>query len=101
MTHIAVVAPVYNEEQNVEEFTNRVSNELKQLTEEFKIILIDDGSKDSSWQKIAEICSKNRRVKGIKLSKNFGVAFFTVDLVSSGVKLGNSFNKLSLSIYIL
>ena len=38
MTHIAVVAPVYNEEQNVEEFTNRVSNELKQLTEEFKII---------------------------------------------------------------
>ena len=72
MTHIAVVAPVYNEEQNVEEFTNRVSNELKQLTEEFKIILIDDGSKDSSWQKIAEICSKNRRVKGIKLSKNFG-----------------------------
>jgi dolichol-phosphate mannosyltransferase len=72
MTHIAVVAPVYNEEQNVEEFTNRVSNELKQLTKEFKIILIDDGSKDNSWQKIAEICSKNQNVKGIKLSKNFG-----------------------------
>lgn len=72
MVHIAVVAPIFNEEQNIEEFTSRVINALAQITKDFQIIFIDDGSLDNSWKKIHEICLKNSNVTGIKLSRNFG-----------------------------
>lgn len=72
MTHIGVVAPIFNEEQNIEEFTNRVIFILKNLGKEFRIIFIDDGSTDNSWEKISELCIKNSCIQGIKLSKNFG-----------------------------
>jgi dolichol-phosphate mannosyltransferase len=72
MTLINVVAPIYNEEAIIEEFVKQVSESLNQITSDYKILLIDDGSKDSSWEKIDELAGKNKKLVGIKLSKNFG-----------------------------
>jgi glycosyltransferase involved in cell wall biosynthesis len=72
MTLINIVAPIYNEESVINEFVTQVQNSLSQITEHYKIILIDDGSKDYSWNKIEEICNRESRVVGLKLSKNFG-----------------------------
>ena len=42
------------------------------MTDNFEIIIIDDGSTDSTWKRIEEIGEKNSRLKGIKFSRNFG-----------------------------
>lgn len=75
MNHISVIAPIFNEEQNIEEFSNRVTKSIEDITQDYKIIFIDDGSTDNSWEKIQEICLKNSKVTALKLSRNFGHHF--------------------------
>lgn len=69
---ISVISPVYKSEKIVDELVRRVSEELIQLTENYEIILIEDCGGDNSWEKIEENCLRNDKVKGIKLSRNFG-----------------------------
>jgi dolichol-phosphate mannosyltransferase len=42
------------------------------VTEDFEIVLVDDGSPDRSWRQIVECCNEDSRVIGLKLSRNFG-----------------------------
>lgn len=72
MNLINIVAPIYNEEGLVKEFVIQVSRSLETFTKDYKIILIDDGSTDESWKEIIDICENNKKIVGIKLSKNFG-----------------------------
>jgi len=69
---LSVVSPVYKAEENVDELVSRISTELSALTDNYEIILVEDGSPDASWKKIEENCAKEARVKGLKLSRNFG-----------------------------
>ena len=69
---ISVVSPVYNAEGIVDELIVRLINSLEQIAPDFEIILVDDGSPDNGWEKIVENTVKDKRVKGIKLSRNFG-----------------------------
>jgi polyisoprenyl-phosphate glycosyltransferase len=69
---ISVVSPVYRAEAILETFVERVIDAVTKITKNYEIILVDDGSPDHSWEKIRSICLKNPRVKGIKLSRNFG-----------------------------
>ncbi|WP_129629833.1 glycosyltransferase family 2 protein [Candidatus Oscillochloris fontis] len=69
---ISVVAPVYNEEQLIEEFCQRVSTALEPLNEPFEIVLVNDGSRDRSPLLMREIHSRDPRVKVVYFSKNFG-----------------------------
>lgn len=69
---ISVVSPVYKSEKIVDELVKRLSESLSKITENYEIILVEDGGGDSSWLKIEENCIKDKRVKGIKLSRNFG-----------------------------
>ncbi len=70
--YLSVVSPVYQAEEVVDELINRLRGNLSQLTDQFEIILVDDGSKDLGWEKIAAQCKTDNRVKGIQLSRNFG-----------------------------
>jgi len=70
--HISVVSPVYQAENIVGELVSQVNQALSQITDEFEIILVNDGSADASWNKIVSEASKDIRVKGINLSRNFG-----------------------------
>lgn len=69
---ISIVSPVYKAEGIVNELIKRLEKSLENITDNYEIILIDDGSPDNAWSKIVENCKKNSRVKGIKLSRNFG-----------------------------
>lgn len=71
--YLSIVAPCMNEEDVLEEFYLRVLAVVKDARiSEYEIILIDDGSKDLTWDVIKLINRKNRRVKGLQLSRNFG-----------------------------
>ena len=45
---------------------------LPTIATQFEIILVEDGSRDQSWQKIEKICATHKAVTGLKLSRNFG-----------------------------
>jgi len=71
---ITLVSPAYNEEAVVEEFVRQVSRVLGRETNEYEILLVDDGSKDSTLTKLREIASHDNHVKVLSLSRNFGHA---------------------------
>lgn len=70
--HISVVSPIYMGEKMLDELVERVTKAVSTITENFEIILVDDCGPDKSWEKISEIAKKNSKVKGLKLSRNFG-----------------------------
>lgn len=69
---ISIVSPVYQAEQLLDELLERCIAALSELHTNFEIILVDDGSTDQSWEKIEKHCQLDSRVKGLKLSRNFG-----------------------------
>src|SRR6266566_8556510 len=69
---LSVVSPVYKAEKIVDELVLRLRETLKDITSDYEVILVDDGSPDGSWVKIADNCSKHCFLKGIRLSRNFG-----------------------------
>jgi glycosyltransferase involved in cell wall biosynthesis len=71
-TQLSVVLPLFNEDSLIEELVKRVKSNVELITKDFEIILVDDGSQDNTWEKIETESSNENRVKGIKLSRNFG-----------------------------
>lgn len=72
MPHISVVIPVYKAEGCLYELYHRLKASLETISEDFEIILIEDCGGDRSWKIIQEIAYKDKRVKGIQFSRNFG-----------------------------
>jgi glycosyltransferase involved in cell wall biosynthesis len=72
MTYLSVVIPVYNESSLIDELVKRVKINLKLITEDFEIIVVDDGSQDDTWSSIENEARLENRIKGIKFSRNFG-----------------------------
>ena len=54
------------------ELVNRIEASVQQITPDYEIVLVNDCSPDQSWEGIKTICSQNKRVKGVNLSKNCG-----------------------------
>ena len=69
---LSIVSPIFNEEECIIEFLNRVESTAKKLPCDYEIILVNDNSTDSTQEKVSNICEKNYKVKLINLSKNFG-----------------------------
>ena len=69
---VSVVAPVYNEGDGVERFVGRLTEILEREPIRYELVLVDDGSRDDSWQRIADQSLLDDRVRGIRLSRNFG-----------------------------
>lgn len=71
---ICIIAPVYNEQAVLPFFFDRISGVINGLADRYqvKVIFVDDGSRDKSWQMIREFSQKDGRFSGIRLSRNFG-----------------------------
>jgi dolichol-phosphate mannosyltransferase len=69
---ISVVIPLYNEEVNIEALHNALITSIGPLHSEFEIVFVDDGSRDRSFELVKTLHTKDSRVKGISLSRNFG-----------------------------
>jgi len=69
---ISVVSPVYQAEKTVPMLVDQLKVELGKFTQQFEIILVEDGSRDKSWEAVLTETKKDKKVKGIKLSRNFG-----------------------------
>lgn len=74
MKIISIMIPTYNEEENVDLLYEAIKNEFKYNLEKYKyeILFIDNKSKDNTREKIRNICSKDKNVKAIFNTQNFG-----------------------------
>ena len=63
---ISVISPVYQAQNIIDELVKKLIIKKEKNTNDYEILLVDDGSKDDSWIKIKENCEANSRVKGIK-----------------------------------
>jgi dolichol-phosphate mannosyltransferase len=82
---LSVVSPVYMAEESIEELVDGLHRATIEITSDYEIILVDDGSPDDGWNKIRQLCAGDSRVKGIKLSRNFGQHYaITAGLEYSG-----------------
>jgi len=74
MKSISIIVPVYNEVSVLPLFHERMTKVLDALEERYrvKVIFIDDGSRDKSWQLIQDFSNRDARYSGIRLSRNFG-----------------------------
>ncbi len=75
---ISIVIPAFNESKIISTSVSRVIKTLIKiikisLINNYEIIFVDDGSKDNTWGCIKNLHKKNSRIKGIKLSRNFGM----------------------------
>lgn len=70
--HISIVSPVYRAEKIIPELIRRIDHSISKITLNYEIILVEDCGPDNSWEAIEDIAKKNPRVKGFKLSRNFG-----------------------------
>ena len=67
----SIVVPVYNSKDSLQELCDRTIKALGSFS--FEIIMVDDGSKDGSWQKILEIKAQFPNIiKAVRLQKNYG-----------------------------
>jgi dolichol-phosphate mannosyltransferase len=69
---VSIVVPVYGNAQSLLELSRRIADALAPGHPDFELILIDDGSPDESWAVIRRLAETDARVRGIRLSRNFG-----------------------------
>jgi len=69
---ISVVVPVFNERENLEPLQSRITEALGRLGIMYEVIYVDDGSTDGSWDTLTRLAGADRRVRLIRLRKNFG-----------------------------
>ncbi|MCC6814931.1 MAG: glycosyltransferase family 2 protein [Saprospiraceae bacterium] len=69
---LSIVIPIYNEEENIKDLYHRICKTIVQITDQYEIIFINDGSKDLSMQMISDLAESDSHVFFIDLSRNFG-----------------------------
>ena len=69
---ISIVAPVYNEEDVLEELHRQVALVMDQQDRPWELVLVNDGSHDRSANVIEQLHARDARVKGVSFSRNFG-----------------------------
>lgn len=70
--HYSIVVPVYNEENTLAEFYARLSKVIQSLDGESEVLFVNDGSDDQSGAILQQLHQKDRRVRILHLSRNFG-----------------------------
>ncbi len=69
---ISVVISLFNEEESLKELTDGIRSVIEKMGVTYEIIMVNDGSTDSSWKKIKELSGQNSNIKGICFRRNYG-----------------------------
>ncbi|OVE75392.1 glycosyltransferase [bacterium E08(2017)] len=72
MKDISVVAPVYDELENIDNLCEQLDQVLSKQDKTYEVVLVDDGSTDGSWEKLVECSRKYKHFKIIRFRRNFG-----------------------------
>ena len=79
---LSIIVPLYNEEENVALVHAAVTNAMRSAKWSFEIIFVDDGSRDATFARAAEIAASDGRVRVIKFRRNYG----QTPAISAGIR---------------
>src|SRR5579859_6559379 len=68
----SIIAPVFNEEETLPQFYQRLVQVMEQVEEPFELVLVNDGSRDGSFQIMQTLHKQDSRVRVVDFSRNFG-----------------------------
>ena len=68
----SIVIPLYNEETNVRPLYSRIVAAMAELSGNYEIVFVDDGSRDDTFKILSELCDKDSRIIAVRLRRNFG-----------------------------
>lgn len=68
---VSVVVPIYNEVETIDELCRRLHSSLSEV-DNYEIVVVDDSSTDGSWELLRAHAARDDRVRGARLSRNFG-----------------------------
>ncbi|BAV06266.1 Glycosyltransferase involved in cell wall bisynthesis [Filimonas lacunae] len=71
---LSIIIPLFNEEESLPELSEWIARVINNNGWSFEIIMIDDGSTDTSWEVIEKLSAENSYVKGIRFQRNYGKA---------------------------
>ena len=72
MKDLSIVISLYNEEESIPELVSWIETVMEKEGYSYEILMIDDGSRDSSWKIVKSLAEKNPAVKGISFRRNYG-----------------------------
>lgn len=73
MPDYSIIVPVFNSSQSLDELFHRIDQTMQGLRKTYRVIFVDDGSPDNSWEKLEALQKENPdRITAIRLGKNFG-----------------------------
>lgn len=70
--NLSIVIPLFNEEESLPELITLIELITSTMAISYEVILVDDGSRDSSWSVIQSLSAKNSAIKGIQFRRNYG-----------------------------
>ena len=69
---LSIVVSLYNEAESLPELVSWIERVMERENYEYELIMVDDGSRDGSWETIQELAKRNRNVRGISFRRNYG-----------------------------
>ena len=69
---ISVIISIFNEEESLRELVEWIEKVMESNRFSYELIMVDDGSKDRSWEIILDLAKKNSRIRGISFRRNYG-----------------------------
>jgi len=69
---LSVVIPAFNEEENVATMHERLVTALGDVVDGLEILYVDDGSADSTWERVMALAAEDPTVRGLRFARNFG-----------------------------
>lgn len=72
MPHISVLTTIYNTAEHLEELYRQTTEVLREITDDYEFVFVDDGSPDNSLEVVQRLIERDARVRCVELSRNFG-----------------------------
>ena len=69
---ISIIVPLFNEDESLPHLAEWIDRVMEEHHFDYEVIMVDDGSKDRSWQVIEDLHTKNPRYNGVKFRRNYG-----------------------------
>ena len=72
MPDVSIIIPLFNEEESLPELTERIGKVMAAEGLSYEVLMVDDGSTDSSWEVIRRLAAADSRIKGLSFRRNYG-----------------------------
>ena len=72
MLDASIIIPLFNEEESLPELLQRIGKVMSDMGLSYEVLMVDDGSTDSSWSVIEKLAAEDSHIRGLSFRRNYG-----------------------------